>query len=86
MPVVLPKGVNRLHFMEKMKEQGIQTSIHYPPIHLFTFFKADAKGADRLQVTEDIANREVTLPLYPLLTDDQVKLVVQSAQKALVAE
>ncbi|MBA4376794.1 MAG: DegT/DnrJ/EryC1/StrS aminotransferase [Anaerolinea sp.] len=94
MPVVLPKGANRLHFMEKMKEQGIQTSIHYPPIHLFSSFKplvqragaflAEAKGAERLQVTEDIASREVTLPLYPLLTDDQVELVVQSAQKSLM--
>ena len=85
MPVILPKSANRLHFMQIMKEQGIQTSIHYPPIHLFTSFKGEAKGADQLPVTEDIASREVTLPLYPLLTDDQVYLIVQSAQKALIA-
>jgi len=82
MPVVLPRNANRLHFMEKMKEQGIQTSIHYPPIHLFTSFKGNARSAVHLPVTEDIASRELTLPLYPLLTDDQVRWVVQAAKQA----
>lgn len=82
MPVILPKRSNRLHFMEAMKEQGVQTSVHYPPIHLFTSFKAQARGNDLLTVTEEVASREVTLPLYPTLTDEQVKLVVRSVQKA----
>ncbi len=75
MPVLLPAGTDRLKFMEKMKEQGIQTSIHYPPIHQFTSFRFNAAGDSNLSVTEDIAMREVTLPLYPMLTDKQVEMV-----------
>jgi dTDP-4-amino-4,6-dideoxygalactose transaminase len=71
-----------LKFMEKMKEQGIQTSIHYPPIHQFTSFKKNGKALAQLTVTEDIASREVTLPLYPLLTDEQVELVAYAVRKA----
>jgi len=85
MPVILPKGASRLKFMEKMKGQGIQTSVHYPPIHLFSSFEEKLQGADPLTLTEDIASREVTLPLYPTLTDEQVQLVVQAAEQALSA-
>ena len=83
MPVVLPRAANRLHFMEAMKSQGVQTSVHYPPIHLFSSFRGTTEGTGSLPVTEDIAGREVTLPLYPTLTDEQVKLVAQAVRKAL---
>jgi len=71
--------------MEGMKSRGIQTSIHYPPVHTFTSFKDGARGADRLPVTDDVAAREVTLPLYPTLTDAQLRLVVEAARDALRA-
>lgn len=87
MPVILPRGADRLRFMEKMKEQGIQTSIHYPPIHLFTSYKLDSgKKKPHLPVTEDIASREVTLPLYPTMTDEQVRLVAQAVSQAFKAD
>jgi dTDP-4-amino-4,6-dideoxygalactose transaminase len=82
LPVLLPAGTDRLSFMERMKEQGIQTSIHYPPIHLFTSF-TDRNIKSDLPITEDIARREVTLPLYPLLTDDQVDLVAHAVRSSL---
>lgn len=82
-PVILPGEVNRLSFMEKMKEQGIQTSIHYPPIHLFTSY-ANRNAIWDLRITEDIARREVTLPLYPLMTDDQVDLVSHAVRSSLI--
>ena len=84
MPILLPKGTDRLKFMKNMKEQGIQTSIHYPPIHQFTSFRSDRPGSSSLTVTEDIARREVTLPLYPLLTDKQVEMVAFAIRESLI--
>jgi dTDP-4-amino-4,6-dideoxygalactose transaminase len=83
MPVILPRGTDRLHFMEAMKTQGIQTSIHYPPIHKFSAFVKENKADLHLPVTEDVASREVTLPLYPGMSEEQVLLVVKSVRKAL---
>jgi dTDP-4-amino-4,6-dideoxygalactose transaminase len=84
MPVLLPREADRVSFMEKMKSQGIQTSIHYPPIHKFTAYRgfADQK-TNRLPVTEDIAKREVTLPLYSSMTDEDVITVSQAITHAL---
>ncbi len=84
MPVLLPEGTDRLKFMESMKAEGIQTSIHYPPIHYFKNYANhhEFKRA-ALKVTEQAGAREVTLPLYPAMTEDDVKAVVQAARKAL---
>lgn len=81
MPILLPKEVNREGFMGRMKDHGIQTSIHYPPIHTFTSYK-DGTSLN-LAMTEDVANREVTLPLYPALTDQDVLTVVNAVSQAL---
>lgn len=83
MPVLLPGRIDRSSFMESMKSQGIQTSIHYPPIHTFTAYNS---GKDKyfLPQTEDIASREVTLPLYPAMSDEDVFSVAEAISQALI--
>lgn len=81
MPVMLPMEVSRQNFIERMKENGIQTSIHYPPIHTFTSYKD--KKVWNLPVTEEIAQREITLPLYPAMSTDDVVFVVSAIQASL---
>ena len=84
MPVLLPSGADKHAFMEQMKQQGIQTSWHYPPVHRFSVYKeAYASRPNPLPVTDEVAQREVTLPLYPTMTDEQVGWVVQAAKEAL---
>ena len=71
--------------MGAMKEQGIQTSIHYPPIHLFSAYRDMVPAAPQnLPLTESVGAREVTLPLYPTLSDASVRLVVEAVQGSLV--
>ena len=82
-PILLPKHNKRDAFMEQMKAQGIQTSIHYPPVHQFQAYSGIGQPVkDALRVTEEVASREVTLPLYPALTDEQVQIVAQAVQSA----
>lgn len=83
MPVLLPRDADRMRFMEKMKVKGIQTSIHYPPIHHFSAYKAVTSRALPLTFTEEIARREVTLPLFPFMTDEQLSRVVGAARTCL---
>jgi dTDP-4-amino-4,6-dideoxygalactose transaminase len=84
MPILLPHNSNRVDFMEQMKLQGIQTSIHYPAIHKFTSYKEFGDSAStRLPTTENVADHEVTLPLYPAMTNDDVALVVKALVNSL---
>ena len=81
MPILLPKGTNREQFMGSMKEQGIQTSFHYPPVHTFTAYHSDANW--NLPFTEEVASREVTLPLFPTMSAEEVSLVVSAVCTSL---
>ncbi len=75
-PILLDNDVNRQEFMEYLKDNGIQTSIHYPPIHLFDYYRRNL-GYDEgmLSITEEVAKREVTLPLYQSMADKDVHRV-----------
>jgi dTDP-4-amino-4,6-dideoxygalactose transaminase len=83
-PILLPVNSNRLKFIDSMRLNGIQTSIHYPPVHKFTYYRQRYANVT-LPYTEDVAGREVTLPLYPGMTDEQVRLVVDAVYSSLDA-
>jgi dTDP-4-amino-4,6-dideoxygalactose transaminase len=84
-PVLLPEGHSRTAFQDYMKEHGIQTSIHYPPIHTFSYYREHFPGPHHLPVTESIAPREVTLPLYPTMTEEQIAYLMEQVPLALKA-
>ena len=79
-PILLPEGVDREAFREKMKADGIQTSFHYPPVHQFQIYRQER---EELWMTESVARRQVTLPLFPGMTDEQQEWVIESVVNAL---
>jgi len=84
MAVLLPEGANRQRVMERMREAGVQTTIHYPPVHELTWYR-EHFPAVRLPATEAFARRELTLPLHPQMEPRQVELVVRALANALRA-
>jgi len=83
LPILLPSGIDRRQFMDSMKERGIQTSIHYPPIHQFEAYRSFSTQRTSLPRTEAIAARELTLPLYPTMSSNDIELVVRSVKASL---
>ncbi len=83
-PILLPESMNRKSFMDHLRTAGIQTSIHYPPIHKFTYYQNLFPGLE-LPQTEAATRREVTLPLFSHMTDEQVELVIETTREALAS-
>lgn len=81
-PILLPPGINRRTFMESLRSDGIQSSIHYPPIHTFEYYRR-RYGQISLPRTDEVSQREVTLPLFPTMTESQFSLVVEGVRKGL---
>jgi dTDP-4-amino-4,6-dideoxygalactose transaminase len=83
-PVLLPDGVERETVMQRLREAGIQTSIHYRPIDELADYRAEGLGpAPHLEVTHAIGRRALSLPLYPELREDQVDYVADALGRAL---
>lgn len=79
--VLLDDGVDRAEVISSMKENGIQTSIHYPSFREFSAYKDRDFGPT--PIADMISARVLTLPLYPTMTFEQVDLVVESLVRAL---
>ena len=83
-PVLLPEDCDRGFVMQALRDRGVQTSIHYPPIHKFQSFSSQQSDVD-LPRTDQLAARELTLPLFPLLSEEQIRHVATSLSAALQA-
>ena len=82
-PILLPQGHNRQQFMQSLQASGVQTSIHYPPIHQFSYYRTHFPGI-KLPKTEAVAVRQVTLPLFPTMKEEQVSLTINIVKEALL--
>ena len=65
---------NRIKFMKKMSEKGIETGIHYNPVHLMTYYKNNTK----LPITEMICKEIVSIPTHPNLKENEVDHIIKS--------
>jgi len=69
--------------MAALSAEQIASAIYYPiPLHRQQVFAAQCRGLS-LPVAESIANRCMSLPIYPEMTDQQVDQVVAVVRKAL---
>lgn len=83
-PILLNKKINRKSFMQKLKQKGIQTSIHYLPVHKFSYYRKNypQKPGD-LPISEKIGKREVSLPLHPRMNKKDVLYVCYQVKNTI---
>jgi len=79
--MLLPEGTDRGTVQQAMKEEGIQTSVHYPPVHSFTNFRK--RFAAEVPIVDRLAPRLITLPLHPLMSTDDVEVVAAALDRAI---
>ena len=63
----------------KLIEMGISVSVHYKPIHLFTYYKINyGYSVGDFPRAEKLYSSIVSLPFYPLLKDNEINYIVDS--------
>jgi dTDP-4-amino-4,6-dideoxygalactose transaminase len=65
-----------------LTERGIQTGIHYPiPIHLQEAYKDLGVGPGAFPHAERLAQESLSLPMYPELTEEQIRSVTDAIRE-----
>lgn len=65
-----------------LNSKGIATGLHYPlPLHLQKAYTYLGHSKGDFPITENIADRLLSLPMFPELTRDQIEYVVQSIKE-----
>ena len=81
---ILLQNHNRDEFIEKMQEKGIGCSVHFIPLHMHLFYKKTLgfrKGD--FPNAEWIYEREVSLPMYPKMKEEDVRFVIETTKDIL---
>ena len=69
---------NRSRLKRVLEKRGIQTSIHYPPVHLFKHFRPFRVS---LPYTEKISENALSLPIYSNMAVDDVDYVCKNLKE-----
>lgn len=72
---------NREEILTKLKDRGVATGVYYPvPLHLQKVYKDLGYKEGDMPVSEYLSHRTFAIPVYPELTDDQIKYIVDSVK------
>ena len=73
-PILLPYNLDRNELIKFLNDRGIQTSIHYKPIHKLKFYE---KKNFKLINLDKISNHIMSLPIYPKLSLIDQKCIIK---------
>jgi dTDP-4-amino-4,6-dideoxygalactose transaminase len=95
-PVVGPDNTHAYHIyavrvqdrdgvLQRMAARGVNCAIHYPvPIHLQKAYAFLGLGPGSFPVAEQCAKEFLSLPMYPELTEEQIRFVVDTLKESLL--
>jgi len=67
----------RDNLMEHLAQRGIMTKVYFSPVHQTHFYKNELKYNCELPVTESISHQVLTLPMHPLLTEEEIDYIAK---------
>ena len=84
---MLDNGIDRTNFKKKIREKygvGLSGEVYELPCHLQPIFK-DLYGFEDgdFSVAEDICKRQICLPVFATMTEEQAKYVIESLKEVL---
>lgn len=73
---------NRDTVIEKLKEVGVGCSVHFIPVHKHPYYK-NTYGYinESYPVANSVFERSLSLPIFPDMTDDEIKYVIENVIK-----
>lgn len=77
-------GIHRNEMIEKLKKNGIGTSVHYIPLHLHSYYKKKFGFCQGdFPIAEKLYDQSFSIPVFPGLTDREVKRICNAIRKEL---
>jgi dTDP-4-amino-4,6-dideoxygalactose transaminase len=71
-------SIDRNSFIEKLRGRGIETSVHFIPLHRHPFYRNTfGLTPEGFPNAEWVYERSISLPIYPGMTDPEVDYVIE---------
>lgn len=75
---------NKSEIFSSLRNAGIGVNVHYIPVHLHPYYKVNfGTSLGLCPVAESAYERILSIPIFPAMTDDDVKRVIVEVKKVL---
>ncbi|MBA3412367.1 MAG: DegT/DnrJ/EryC1/StrS aminotransferase family protein [Actinobacteria bacterium] len=74
-------GGTRDEYQRTLSAEGVETSIHFLPVHRLTWYRERFPAQRRLPVAEQAGEQILSLPLSPAHTEDDIAFVVEALRR-----
>jgi perosamine synthetase len=74
------RAERRDELMRHLADRGIMTKVYFSPVHRTHFYRDVLKYDVSLPVTENMADRVLTLPIYPSMTGREMDAIVDGVK------
>lgn len=79
--ILLNSAEERAHLWKYLKEEGIQSTTHYVPLHSAPAGVKYGRVSGSLKITDDLANRLLRMPLFADLSSQDVAFVIEKVHR-----
>lgn len=81
--IIQVKGKNRKDVFEYLREKEIGVNVHYIPVYYHPYYREHGFAGAKCPVAEELYEHIISLPIFPSLTDDDQKYVIEQVKNAL---
>lgn len=82
--VTVDPDVDRDAVAESLAERGVASKVYFEPVHRNAYYRETYdRPTDHLPVTEDLAERVLSLPMHPELATDEIDRVTDALADAI---
>jgi len=72
-------SIDRNQFIEELRSRGVGTSVHFIPLHIHPYYRETyGYKPEDFPVAYETFKKIITLPLYPKMTDGEVRRVIEA--------
>ncbi len=77
--------MQRDEILQKIFDKDVAVNVHFIPVPMFSFYKNLGYDIKNYPVTYDNYSREISLPVFYTMTDEQVKFVIDAISESVTA-
>lgn len=70
--------VRKAEIFSRLRERGVGVQVHYIPVHLQPYYQQLGYSSGLCPNAEDFYEREISIPLYPGMSDEDINYVVEN--------
>ena len=74
--ILINEGKKKRNELQKyLSENGIYSKVYFDPVHKTHFYEKELKYSIKLEKTEEISEKILTIPIYPSLSNEEIEYI-----------